>query len=204
VGEYTVALQNLPLLGLPAQAKGNAQGYLFPSTYEFEPDATAGQQLEAMVAKCLDELRTLGVTPDRAQRVLTTASIVEGEARAGPDRPKVARVVENRLAKGMPLQMDSTVHFIAHRRGKAGTTNAERHSRSPYNTYLVKGLPPGPINNPGLLAMQAAVRPAPGPWLYFVTVNPESGQTVFSRDAAGHAAGVKLFASWCSHHRGRC
>ena len=115
-----------------------------------------------MVAKSLQELHRLGVTPDKMQRVLTIASIVEAEASARPDRPKVARVIENRLAKPMPLQLDTTVSFISHRRGKAGTTNAERASRSPYNTYLVAGLPPGPIDSPGLSAMQAAVNPTPG------------------------------------------
>jgi UPF0755 protein len=104
----------------------------------------------------------------------------------------------------MPLQMDSTVHYIWRRRGKAGTSNAERRSPSPYNTYLVKGLPPGPINNPGLAAMQAALHPTPGPWVYFVAVNPETGQTLFSANAAGHAANVKVFLSWCSHHPGKC
>jgi UPF0755 protein len=204
LAEYTVAMKNLPLLGLPAQAKGNAQGYLFPSTYAFEPDTTAGQQLETMVAKTLAELRKLGVTPDQAQRVLTIASLIEAEARAGPDRPKVAQVVQNRLAKAMPLQMDSTVHYIFRSRGKAGTTDAQRRSKNPYNTYLFKGLPPGPINSPGLSAMQAAVRPTPGPWIYFVTVNPTTGQTAFAVNPAAHAANVKVFQAWCSHHRGKC
>jgi len=83
----------------------------------------------------------------------------------------VARVIENRLAKGMPLQLDTTVSFISQRRGKVGTTDAQRATKSPYNTYLVAGLPPGPIDNPGLSAIQAALNPTPGPWLYFVAVN---------------------------------
>jgi UPF0755 protein len=202
--DYALALKNPELLGLPAQARGKAEGYLFPSTYEFDPDTTAAEQLQTMVAKSLDELRKLGVAPARMQRVLTVASIVEAEARATADRPKVARVIENRLARSMPLQMDSTVHFISHRRGKAGTSDAERRSRSPYNTYLVKGLPPGPINSPGLASLRAAVRPAAGRWLFFVAVNPETGLTRFSVDAAGHAANVKIFLAWCAKHPGQC
>lgn len=204
LADYVVALKDPAALGLPAVAKGNAEGYLFPSTYEFEKTSTAAEQLHAMVAKSLDELDKLGVTPEKMHRVLTIASIVEAEASAEADRPKVARVIENRLARPMPLQMDSTVHFVSGRRGNAGTTNVERQSKSPYNTYLVTGLPPGPIDSPGRSAMQAAVAPAPGPWLYFVAVNPETGETRFAVDAAGHAANEKLFLAWCSDHPGKC
>jgi UPF0755 protein len=204
MAEYQLALKDPTALGLPAAAKGSPEGYLFPATYEFEANTTAAEQMRTMVAKALEELAKFGVTPDKVQRVLTIASIVEGEANADADRPKVARVIENRLAKPMPLQMDSTVHFISGRRGKAGTTNAERQSPSAYNTYEVAGLPPGPINSPGLSAMRAAVNPTPGPWLYFVAVNPETGETRFAVDAAGHATNVKLFLAWCLEHPGKC
>jgi UPF0755 protein len=103
----------------------------------------------------------------------------------------------------MPLQLDSTVSFISRRRGVT-TTDAERASKSPYNTYLVEGLPPGPIDSPGLAAMQAALNPTPGPWLYFVAVNPDTGETRFAVDASGHDANVKLFQKWCSDHPGKC
>jgi UPF0755 protein len=204
LAEYTAALKNPASLGLPASARGNAEGYLFPSTYSFEPHASAAAQLQTMVAKSLDELGRLGVTPDRAQRVLTIASIVEAEAQAAADRPKVARVIDNRLVRGMPLQLDTTVSFVSHHRGKVGTSNAERATRSPYNTYLVKGLPPGPIDSPGSSAMQAALHPVSGPWLYFVAVNPTTGETRFAVNAAGHAANVKLFLTWCTKHPGQC
>ncbi len=204
LADYTLALQDPVMLGLPDAAKGNAEGYLFPSTYEFDASVTAADQLHTMVAKSLDELGKLGVTADKMQRVLTIASIVEAEASGSADRPKVARVIENRLAIQMPLQLDSTVSFVAQRRGKITTTNAERATESPYNTYLVAGLPPGPIDSPGLSAMQAAVKPTPGPWMYFVAVNPQTGETRFAVDAAGHAANVKLFQTWCSDHPGKC
>jgi UPF0755 protein len=204
LADYALALKDPAMLGLPAAAKGNAEGYLFPSTYEFDASVTAADQLHAMVAKSLEELGKLGVTPDRMNRVLTVASIVEAEAQAAADRPKVARVIENRLAIQMPLQLDSTVIFIAQRRGKLVTTDTERSSQSPYNTYLVTGLPPGPIDSPGLASMKAAVSPTPGPWMYFVAVNPQTGETRFAVDAAGHAANVKLFQKWCSAHPGKC
>lgn len=202
--DYQMALKSPAVLGLPVAARGNAQGYLFPATYEFAADATAAEQLHAMVAKSVDVMRRLGVTPAGMQRMLIVASIVEAEARAAPDRAKVARVIENRLARSMPLQMDSTAHFVSHRRGKVGTTTAERMSKSPYNTYLVAGLPPGPIDSPGRSAMQAALRPAPGRWIYFVAVNPDTGETRFEVDAPAHAANVKLFQAWCSGHPGKC
>ena len=200
---YTAALKN-PALGLPVVANGDAEGYLFPATYSFEPKATALTQLQMMVAQSLNELGTLGVTPDKDQRVLTVASLVEAEAKSATDRPKVARVIDNRLAKGMPLQLDTTVSFISQRRGKLGTTDAQRATKSPYNTYLVAGLPPGPIDSPGLSAIQAALNPTPGPWLYFVAVNPTTGETRFAVDAAGQAANVKLFQAWCTKNPGKC
>ena len=204
LADYQVALGDPTVLGLPAAAKGKAEGYLFPSTYEFEPKATAAEQLHTMVAKALEELGNLDVSSSKMRRVLTIASIVEAEARARPDRPKVARVIENRLARPMRLQMDSTVHFVSKRRGKAGTTEAERRSGSAYNTYRVMGLPPGPINSPGLSAMKSAVSPASGSWMYFVAVNPETGATRFAVDAAGHEANARLFRKWCSDHPGKC
>ena len=204
LGDYQLALTDPVALGLPAAAKGKVEGYLFPETYKFEADASAADQLHTMVAKTLEQMDKLGVTDDKMQRVLTIASIVEAEARAEPDRAKVARVIENRLSKPMRLQMDSTVHYISKRRGKAGTTDAERLSRSSYNTYVVAGLPPGPIDSPGLSAMKASVSPARGSWMYFVAVNPETGQTSFAVDEAGHVANTKLFQKWCSDHPGKC
>ena len=201
--DYQAALKDPTSLGLPAAANGDVEGYLFPATYEFGKNITALEQLHTMVAKSLEELGNLGVTPDQMQRVVTIASILQAEAKASADFPKVARVIDNRLAKPIPLQLDSTVSFISRRRGVT-TTDAERASKSPYNTYLVEGLPPGPIDSPGLAAMQAALSPTPGPWLYFVAVNPDTGETRFAVDAAGHAANVKIFQKWCSDHPGKC
>ena len=202
--DYAAALKKPDLLGLPVQANGNPEGYLFPSTYSFPARTSAADQLQTMVAKTLDKLGALGVEPAKAQRMLTVASIVEAEAQAAADRPKVARVIENRLARGMKLQLDTSVTFVSHRRGKVGTSDAERAAASPYNTYLVAGLPPGPIDSPGVAAMQAALNPAAGPWLYFVAVNPTTGETRFAVDATGHAANVKLFLAWCGKHPGLC
>jgi UPF0755 protein len=203
LADYEVALRDPASLGLPATAKGDTEGYLFPATYEFGKTTTASEQLQTMVAKSLEELGNIGVDPAQMQRVLTIASLVQAEAKAAADFPKVARVIDNRLARPMALQLDSTVSFAAAHR-EVTTTNAERASKSPYNTYLVAGLPPGPIDNPGLSAMEAARNPAPGPWLYFVAVNPVTGETRFAVDAAGHAANVRIFQKWCKDHPGKC
>jgi len=204
LAEYQAALKNPAALGLPAAAKGNVEGYLFPATYEFEADAGATIQLRTMVAKTLSQLRAAGVAPANAQRVLTVASIVEAEARRDADRGKVARVVYNRLARKTKLQMDSTVHYVVQRRGGVATSDAERATKSPYNTYYVRGLPAGPIGNPGRASITAAARPTPGPWLFFVAVNPDTGETRFATDAAAHRANEKLFNAWCSAHKARC
>ncbi len=191
-------------VNLPKQAKGNFEGYLFPATYSFSPGTTATQQVREMVLKARSELKRLGVQPEDYERTLIVASIVEGEAKAQTDRPKVARVIENRVAKGMKLQMDSTVHYLAQERGRAGTSDKQRSSSSPYNTYKHKGLPPGPINNPGAASIEAAAHPAKGSWLYFVAVNPATGETRFATTYQEQQKNEKLFQKWCRAHKGQC
>ena len=209
VKDYQAAAKDPSALGLPASAKGNLEGYLFPATYEFPAKSTAREQLTTMVKKSVDELAKAGVPEDEMERTMIVASIVEGEVSGDADRAKVARVIENRLAakdgptRGL-LQMDSTVHYAVKKRGKAGTTDADRASASPYNTYRVQGLPPGPINNPGAASIAAAANPAEGPWLFFVTVNPSTGETRFASTVAEHQGNVNLFNQWCRDNAGKC
>ena len=209
VAEYQAAAKDPASLGLPASAKGNLEGYLFPATYEFPAKSTAREQLATMVKKTVSELTKAGVAEDDMERTMIVASIVEGEVSGDADRAKVARVIENRLkdkagpTKGL-LQMDSTVHYAVKKRGKAGTTDADRQSASPYNTYRVQGLPPGPINNPGAASIAAAASPAAGSWLFFVTVNPDTGETRFATTPAEHQANVNLFNQWCRDNPGQC
>lgn len=207
--EYQAAAKDVKSLGLPASAKGNLEGYLFPSTYEFPAKSTAQQQLKGMVQQTVSELEKAGVAEEDMERTMIVASIIEGEVNGEADRAKVARVIENRLAqKSGPtrglLQMDSTVHYAVKKRGKAGTTDADRASASPYNTYRHQGLPPGPINSPGAASIAAAANPAEGPWLFFVTVNPASGETRFATTTAEHQTNVNLFNKWCRENAGKC
>lgn len=191
------------LLGLPASAKGNLEGYLFPATYEFDPKTSARDQLRRLVAQATKQLRELGVPEAQMERIVILASIVEAEARADADRPKVARVLLNRLEQNMPLQLDSTVSYGVQRKAIT-TTDAERAAKNGYNTYVRRGLPVGPINNPGAASIRAAQNPAEGPWLFFVTVNPTTGETVFSVDGAGHQKAVLQFQKWCQANPGQC
>jgi len=207
--DYQAALKDPAALGLPAEAGGRAEGYLFPSSYEFDKNTPAAAQLKQMVALTLAELKKAGVQPKDYTRILTVASIIEGEVNGDADRAKVARVIENRLADpngptvGL-LQMDSTVHYIEQKRGRAGTSDAARASNSPYNTYRVKGLPPGPINNPGAASIEAAAKPADGPWFFFVAVNPDTGETKFAATQAEHDRNVQEFNTWCSQNKDKC
>jgi UPF0755 protein len=187
--------------GIPAQAP-SLEGYLFPATYQFDPGTTAHQMLQTMVDKMFSVLDADGVAPEQRHQVLTLASMTQKEGGSTADFLKVARVWDNRLAIGMHLQSDATVSY-----GVGGTTiettPAERADASnPYNTYANPGLPIGPIANPGQAAIDATLHPAAGPWLYFVLVNGDTGETVFSTTLAEHNAAVKLWQQWLSAHPG--
>lgn len=196
VEDYLAAARNPDKLGLPAQAGGSLEGYLFPATYQFSPKDTAADQLKAMVGQMVTTTANLGIDPARMSEVLTVASLVEAEASRPEDRGKVARVIVNRLAAGMKLQLDSTVVYAIGRRGLL-TTPQERAVKSPYNTYDVTGLPPGPICAPGEAALKAALGPTPGDWMYFVTVNPKTGETIFTTSFAEHETYVAQLQAFC-------
>ena len=201
--DYVKALKKPEALGVPALAKGRAEGWLFPASYEFDTSATAADQLTSMVTQTKKVLAAAGVSERDSQRILTIASIAEVEAATPGDYGKVARTLDNRLKIKMKLQLDSTVSYAVGKR-TITTTAAERATRSPYNTYVVSGLPLGPISNPGKAAIVGAVRPATGPWLFFVTVDPSTGETKFATTAAEHAKNVTQFQQWCRDHDGQC
>lgn len=123
-------------------------------------------------------------------QTVTIASLVQAEAATKADMGKVARVVFNRLERGMPLQMDSTINYALNR-FTLKTTENDTRVESPYNSYQRMGLPPTPIDNPGEEAMRAALSPTPGDWLYFVTVKP--GDTRFTASYAEHLRNVAEF-----------
>jgi UPF0755 protein len=202
VAQYAAAAKDAKALGLPSSAKGNVEGYLFPASYEFAPDSSAASQLKQMVGESTKRLEALGVTPQQMERVVILASLVEGEASTEADRGKVARVIENRLAANNSIGFDSTVNYIFKKRGVP--TQEMLDSNSPYNTRRFKGLPPGPIANPGESAIQAAAAPPAGDWFYFVTVDLCTGETKFAVTAADHAKNVAEFNAWREATGGKC
>ncbi|WP_432157427.1 endolytic transglycosylase MltG [Streptomyces sp. bgisy153] len=188
----------LPKAGvkLPSDADGNPEGYLFPATYPLGEKATPEALLNQMVDTANKKFNKSPIAAG-AQRnamnvyqAVTIASIVQAEAATKADMGKVARVVFNRLERGMPLQMDSTINYALNR-SSLTTTEKDTRIDSPYNSYQRMGLPPTPITNPGEDAMRAAISPTPGDWLYFVTVKP--GDTRFTADYAEHQRNVAEF-----------
>ncbi len=160
------------------------EGFLFPSTYQLREPISLG----ALVADQLNEFRKVfaGVNLAAARRrhltpydVLTVASLVEGETPTAHDRPLIASVIYNRLRNGMPLQIDSTVRYAV---GNYTTpiTRSQLGSRSPWNTYTHKGLPPTPIDNPGLASIEAAAHPANTNYLFFVAKPCGNGASLFA------------------------
>lgn len=199
--DLQAALQDPPAIGLPPGAGGHVEGYLFPATYEFQPDTTATEALREMVSHGQKALTRLGVKRNQQHTVLTKASIVQAEGGSVKDFGKVARVVENRLDIGMQLQMDSTVVYGRGTRNLF-TTDAERaDTGNKWNTYAHKGLPPTPIGNPGEDAIQAVIDPPPGKWLFFVLVNMDTGETKFATTSAEHARNVAEWQAWYRKNR---
>jgi UPF0755 protein len=191
LAKFKAAVKDAAGIGLPPYAKGNAEGYLFPATYAFPPNADATQVLAQMVKRwqqAADEAdregaaKKLGYTPGQ---LMTVASLVESEANRDQDRGKVARVIYNRLetnATDHLLQIDATVNYALGRDLGLGLTTEDLQVDSPYNTRKNPGLPPTPIEAPGDQAIEAAAHPTPGDWIYYVTVNLDTGETRFTKD----------------------
>ncbi|MCL2483702.1 MAG: endolytic transglycosylase MltG [Propionibacteriaceae bacterium] len=212
VDQALTAVQADPtIIGLNPAAGNNPEGFLFPDTYLMSPpiDTTVTNALTLM-AKEFNSVSTalnldakaqdLGLT---TQQVVVIASIIESEVNNPDDRPKVARAILNRLKAGMPLGVESAFRYG--RLITDGTayddpiTSASQQDASlPYNYYINTGLPPVPISNPSKEALQAAVNPADGDWIYWVTVNLKTGETQFASDEAGYQALEDQFKQWCS------
>jgi UPF0755 protein len=186
---YQAVLNNPAELHLPAYSGGKPEGYLFPATYEVVPHETALDVLTAMVQRFEQEAAILNLPAAAKQvhltesQVITMASLVQAEGGRLSDYPKIARVIYNRLAQGIPLQLDSTVLYGLNTYGIIAS-DQQLTSTSPYNTYKYKGLTPGPIDSPGAAAIRAVLNPAAGNWIYFVTVDPKTGLTLFTASEA--------------------
>lgn len=216
--EFKKAAQDTEAIGLPDYAEGNVEGYLFPATYAFPPDATPTEMLAMMVDRWEQALGDNDIEAQAKklkcgdgktctpEQIMTVASLVEAEAR-GDDMPKVARVIYNRLdpkvdggeTNGL-LGIDAS---NAYGIGKSGTTEltaAELAKDTPYDTRRRKGLPPTPIGSPGDAAIQAALNPAAHKFLYYVTVNLKTGETKYAKNLAGHNRLVDEYQAYCRKH----
>ncbi|MBI4049433.1 MAG: endolytic transglycosylase MltG [Candidatus Doudnabacteria bacterium] len=193
IGKYLES-RNIFTAGQFEEAADSHEGYLFPDTYLLSKQATASELVEKMLANFENKTKDLAITKD----IIIMASIVEKEVgRTGPDltdkdltgmeqeRRFVASVFYNRLKLGMPLQSDATVNYITGKSDRQ-VSLADAKIKSPYNTYLVKGLPPGPIGNPGLDAIKASIEPAESDYLYFL--NAPDGTAYFAKTIEEHNA----------------
>lgn len=186
------APERLAELGIAGRA-ATVEGYLFPTTYTVPVDIRARDLMRVMTREFLDRWRSewdarLDTLRWTRHDAVTLASIIEAETRYGPDAPFVSAVYHNRLRRGMPLQADPTVVYAHGRRLRRVYENHLR-VRSPYNTYLHRGLPPGPISQPGEESLRAALYPADVPFLYFVA-QPD-GKHVFSVSYAEHLRAIR-------------
>lgn len=181
------------------------EGWLFPAMYTFDPGVTAKDVITTLVERTKKSLDDAEVPEDQRQKILTIASIIQREARFEDDFYKVSRVIYNRLDPKNPetfglLQMDSTAQY-GYGEMHDGTVSSSAEALADdnaWNTYKRVGLPAGPIANPGDTAIDAAMHPADGAWLYFVTVNLDTGETVFTKNLAAHNKAVKQWQQWCA------
>jgi UPF0755 protein len=149
------------------------EGFLFPDTYDFDRKTTSAQLVSEQLQEFASKWKTVNLAYARSKNltpydVLTIASMIEGEVQVPKERPLVAAVIYNRLHRGMALGIDATLRYGLHIPPTQSLTNSEIHSDNPYNTRFTPGLPPTPINNPGLAAINAAAHPAHVDYLYFV------------------------------------
>ena len=208
LSDFKAAISKAVSLGLPDYANGNPEGFLFPATYEFAPGTSAEQVIRDMIARYNTEAADLDLEARAAKLGLTTYEIVtvasllevEGHPR---DFGKVARVVYNRLAEPMPLQFDSSVNYGL---GKTDVilTRELLQKDTPYNVYLHEGLPPTPIDSPGRAALEAALNPAMGDWLFFITTDLNTQETKFTRSYAEFLVWKSEFLAFCDANPGVC
>lgn len=187
---------------LPPQAKGKLEGWIAPDTYILQKDDTPEKLLKKMINNQLIRLKKLGVKPDQYETVLIKASILEKEVSKPEDMGKVARVIENRIKQGSAtdglLQMCSTVVYGLDK-DIIIPTDEELKIDTPYNTYIHPGLPPYPIGSPGEAAIKATLNPTPGDWVYFATVNLETGETRFANTKEEHDKNVAQLREYCNN-----
>ena len=193
---FIEAARNRDLIARLGLDTETLEGFLMPNTYFFDKPPAPAELVGRMVDQFEKDYKKLTAEVPGADKldkktVVTIASLVEEETKADEERPLVARVIYNRLAGKMRLQMDSTLQFALDKYGQRLLYD-DREVESPYNTYLNEGLPPGPISSPGLASLRAALRPAEGAYLYFVS-NADGRTHTFSATEEEHVRAVNRF-----------
>jgi len=195
--EFLAAAKNPSLVKDLDPAAPTLEGYLFPASYRVARKTTAAELCRMMVEQFRRHWRelTAGVADADAHRVVTIASMIEKETGTPSERPLIASVFMNRLSRNMPLQCDPTVVYAALRANDYRGTiyRSDLANKDPYNTYVHAGLPPGPIANPGLASLKAALHPARSDYLYFVAKPGMVGQHTFSATLNEHEMAVKAY-----------
>lgn len=207
--DVDAAYKDLKGIGLPEAAKEDVEGWLAPGTYDLKEGETVTQVVARMVSATTARLQKLGFDPAAYEDALIKASIVEREAGSQQNFGKVARVVENRLTKedsgtGGRLEMDSTILYGLGRTGGVPSQEEVADASNPYNTYRNAGLPPTPIGSPGEAALEAVANPEHGDWLYFVTVDLNTGETLFATTKEEQDANAKKLTAFCQAHPDVC
>lgn len=186
VKQFEAVVKDPSGLGVPDYAENRLEGFVFPATYDVPPNATPESLLTEAVQRFDQAASTVDIE-GRAKEVgrspyevVIIASMIQAEV-PEKDFGKVSRVIYNRLAKDMRLDIDATVNYVVGRPG-LDLTEQELRVDSPYNTRRVKGLPPTPINSPGEAALEASLAPESGDWIYYVTVDPKTRETKFTAD----------------------
>lgn len=204
--EALTLMDNVTLIRDIDPLANNLEGYLYPDTYEFSPETSPQQLIDMMVRQFRniwkpdwsERARILGFTP---RQIVTTASIIETEAKLASERPLVASVIYNRLQKNIPLAVDSSVIYASKLEGKwrydGKVYKSDIERRSPYNTRIYAGLPPGPVSSPGESCLQAALNPATSDYLYYVR-NPsrDDGAHNFYTSSGEFENGVQALRQW--------
>lgn len=185
---------------------GNLEGYLYPDTYEFSPESTPAELIKIMVKRFRDvwkpewtaKARLRNMSP---REIVVTASLIETEAKLDNERPLVASVIYNRLKIGMPLGVDSAIIYASKLAGKwrndGKVYQSDLDRRSPYNTRIFAGLPPGPIASSGKGSLEAALEPATTDYLYYVREpSRNDGAHNFYSNDRDFARGVQALRNW--------
>lgn len=193
---FLAAVDALDLFEIFGVSARSAEGFLMPNTYHFEGEPTEEQLVARMAEQFNREYEALlarfpDVVIEDQVVLLTIASLIEEEARVDEERALVSAVIHNRLKQGMPLDMDSTLQYALNKYGQR-LLNEDKEVDSPYNTYKRRGLPPGPISNPGIKSIEAALHPADVDYIFFVS-NADGQTHTFTSNLRDHNAAVAKY-----------